>query len=68
MAAVGLAGQDDALELGVRERPSATTRSGSSGRCAGFGCATAAMAADWTSGVGCATAPGTWTTPGRQGA
>ena len=47
---------------------SVTTRSGSIGRFAGAGCGTAAMAADWTSGVGCSTAPGTRTTPGRQGA
>ena len=49
-------------------RPSVTMRSGSIGRYAGTGCGTAAMAADCTSGVGCSTARGTRTAPGRHGA
>jgi hypothetical protein len=55
---MGLAGIDHGLELGVGQQAIAQTSRAVSGGRLGLGGATEAMAADCTSLVGCACAPG----------
>jgi hypothetical protein len=54
MAGMGLAGIDDAFELGVGQQAVATRLAADAADRRGFGGATEAIAADCTSLVGCA--------------